>query len=115
MLDDILVKQGCILKIRLIPDWHPWALLPKTRWHPRWPSKMFFFSKEACFEFILPFNCTEMVISFGKLIDLHQYILYNHSSNVFTLLGISQVCNCKQKSSHIKRATRSPEFGKNSR
>ena len=69
-------------------------------------------SKGACFEFILPFNCTEMVISFGKLINLHQYILYDHSSKVFTLLGISPVRTCKQKSSHIKRATRSPKSGK---
>ena len=74
--------------------------------------KNVFYSKEECFEFILPFNCTEMVISFGKLINLHQYTLNNHSSNVFTLLGISPVCNCKQKSSHIKGATRSPKSGK---
>ena len=66
----------------------------------------------ACLEFILPFNCTEMVISLGKLINLNQYILYNHSSNVFTHFGISPVCNCRQMSSHIKRATRSPKSGK---
>ena len=74
--------------------------------------KHVFYSKEACFEFILLLNCTEMVISFGKLMYLHQYTLYNHSSNVFTLLGIYPVCNCKQKSSHIKRATRSPKSDK---
>ena len=74
--------------------------------------KHVFHFKKACFEFILPLNCTEMVISFRKLINLHQYILYNHSSNVFTLLGISPVCNCKQKSSHIKRSIRLPKSGK---
>ena len=73
---------------------------------------VFFHSKEACFEFILTFNCTEMVISLGKSINLSQFFLYNHSSNVFTLLGIFTVCNCKQKSSHIERATRSPKSGK---
>ena len=99
------MKQGCILKIRSIPDWHPWALRPKQ-------DGVFFHSKEACFEFILPLNCTEKVISFVKLINFHQYILYNHSSNVFMLLGISPVCNCKQKDSNIKRATRSPKSGK---
>ena len=74
--------------------------------------KHVFHSQEACFEFILPFNCIEMVISFEKSINLHQYILYNHSSNVFTLLCISAVCYCKHGSSHIKRATRSPKSGK---
>ena len=74
--------------------------------------KHVFYSKEAYFEFILPFNCIEMVISFGKLINLQKYTFYNHSSNVFTLLGISPVCNCKQRSSHIKRATKSPKSGK---
>ena len=29
MLDGIFVKQGMYIKIRLIPDWHPRALLPK--------------------------------------------------------------------------------------
>ena len=38
-----------------------------------------FNSKEACFEFILPFNCTEMVISFGKLINLHTTIAQMYS------------------------------------
>ena len=94
------MKQGCISK----SDYTRLASLgitPKTRWHPRWLSNMFFHSKEAYFEFILPLNCAEMVISFGKLIN-QQYILYNHSLNVFTLLGISPVRNCKQKSNRIK-------------
>ena len=97
MLDGIFCESGMYIKIRLIPDWHPWALLPKQDGIQDGRQTCFFHSKEECFELILPFNCTEMVISFGKLINLHQYILYNHSSNVFTLLGISSVCNCKQK------------------
>ena len=110
MLDDIFVKQGYILK----SDWYQTGILghySQNKMASKMAVKPVFYSKEACFEFILPFNCTEMVISFGKFINLHQYTLYNHSSNVFTLLCISPVCNCKQKSYHIKRVTRLPKPG----
>ena len=51
------------MKIRLIPDWHPWSLLPKQ--DGILDGRQTCFSiLNACLEFILPFNCTEMVISF---------------------------------------------------
>ena len=58
-----------------MPDWHPWVLLPKQDGIQDGRQTCFFHSKEACFEFILPFNCTEIVISFGNLIN-HQYISF---------------------------------------